>query len=165
VNHPHERRGEIGGVRRPGPDKPRWQHALWKLDWVWRRIVPVIALIMALVAIIGMQGKVDATQSQVDAQREGRKVAVEVLCGGLYGVQEAGRLILLDDLPEPAPEGSQISDQDRAVRELYAQAYALVISKRVLEQAGASGKEVLRQNSTIDCDELKRLAAEAPGGG
>jgi hypothetical protein len=128
-------------------------------------MVPIIALVLALVALLGLQNKVDATQSQVDAQREGRKVAIEVLCGGLYGVQEAGRLILLDDLPPPAPEGTPVSEEERIIRDSYATAYASVISRRVLEEAGFSGQDVLRDNATIDCDELKRLAASAPGGG
>lgn len=158
MSHPHERRGEIGGSRRPGPERSFFWHALWRVDWVWRRVVPVIAIVLALVAILGLRGKVDRTQSQVDAQREGRRVALEVICGALYGVEEAGRLILLGELPPPAPPTPHVSREERDLRDRYARSYTSVINLRVLEAARIRGKQVFREDGTLDCDKLKDVA-------
>lgn len=159
MTHPGERRGEIGGVRRPKDHEPRWRHALWRFDWIMRRIVPIAALGLAAYAVVGVQGKADNATAQVEADRTGRQVAREVLCGGLYGVEEAGRLILLGELPPPAPPPPQLSSSELKAREAYAKSYALVVSRRVLEQAGIQAKGVLRDDGTIDCDALNRVAA------
>lgn len=158
MTHPGERRGEIGGARRPKDHEPRWRHATWKLDWIVRRIVPFVALALAAFAVFGVQSKVDSTQAQVEAQKVGRQVAREVLCGGLYGVEEAGRLILLGELPPPAPSPPQLSASELKLRENYAKAYSLVVSRRVLEQAGLQAKGILRDDGTIDCDALNKIA-------
>ena len=150
---PNRRRGEIGGARRPDQDEPRWRHVLWRADWTWRRIVPLIALVLAIYALEGLSSKVDKTQDAVQRQVEGRKIALEVLCGGISGVESAGRRILTGTLPPPAPKRPV---PDEALAQKYAEAYSRVISERVVEQAGAKAKDVLRPNGTIDCDALKR---------
>jgi len=164
MTHPHERRGEIGGTRRPESHKPRWRHWLWRVDWAWRRLVPLLCIFLAAYAVWGLSGKVDKTQSQVEAQREGRRVALDVLCGGLYGVQEAGRLILLGELPPPAPPSPQLSSSERMARERYARSYAQVISRRVLEEAQIDANLVLRDDGTVDCARLKVITAATSGG-
>jgi hypothetical protein len=128
------------------------------VDWVWRRIVPLLALGLAAYAVSNLQTKVDRAQGQLDAQREGRRVAREVLCGGLYGVEEAGRLILLGELPPPAPPAPQLSSAEIKTREAYAKSYALVVSRRVLAQGGIRAQDVLNDDGTINCDALSRIA-------
>lgn len=160
MTHPRERRGELGGVRKPDPDKSAWRMWLWKADWAWRRVVPLACLGLALIVLLGLDSKVDKTQLQVEAQREGRRVAREVLCGGLNGVEEAGRLILLGELPSPAPQTPRFSRPERQRRDAYARAYARVISDAVLKQAGVEAQNVIRPNGTIDCDELNRVARD-----
>jgi hypothetical protein len=134
------------------------------VDWVWRRVVPVIAIALALVALLGLQDKVDRTQAQVDAQREGRQVALEVICGALYGVEEAGRLILLGELPPPAPPTPRVSEREHEKRDKYARSYTSVINKRVLEAAGIKGGEVFRLDGTLDCEKVKEVAQASSHG-
>jgi hypothetical protein len=160
MGHPHERRGEIGGTRRPSDDSSRLRHVLWRVDWVWRRVVPALCLGLALTVLIRLDDKVDRTQVQIEAQREGRRVARQILCGGLKGVQDAGRQILLGELPPPAPRLPRMSGDERRSRELFAQSYAQVISRGVLKQAGIEAAEVLRPDGTVDCAELERIATK-----
>jgi hypothetical protein len=157
MTHPHERRGEIGGVRRPGPDSHEFWHWLWHIDWAWRRIVPLLAMGLAFYAVLGLQKKIDKTQAQIEAQTQGRQVARQILCGGLNGVEQAGRLILLGKLPAPAPKTPPLSDSEQKLRERYAKSYALVISRRVLKDAGVDTVEVLRDDGTLDCDVLSKI--------
>lgn len=154
---PERRHGEIAGPRRPGAEQPRWRLLLWRVDWVWRRVVPLIALGLAGYAVWGLSGKVDANKDALTRQVEGRRVALEVLCGGISGVEDAGRRILTDTLPPPAPTPSSTPvGPELLARRNYAEAYNLVISRRVIQEAGASARDVVREDGTIDCDVLKR---------
>jgi hypothetical protein len=158
IDHPHERRGEIGGTRRPGHHEARWRHVLWRVDWIWRRVVPLFCLGIAMVVLFRIDDKADRTQVQVDAQAAGRQVAREILCGGLNGASEAGRLVLLGELPPPAPPSPQLSSVERDVREAYGESYATVISKSILDQVGVEAKGVIRRDGSLNCDALNRLA-------
>lgn len=154
---PERRHGEIGGPRKPGPKQPKYKLWFWRVDWVWRRVVPLIALFLAGYAVWGLSGKVDANQDAITRQVEGRKIAIEVLCGGISGVEDAGRQILTNTLPSPAPKASVTpSAPEKRAREDFAKAYALVISRRVIQEAGASAKGILRDDGTINCTTLKR---------
>lgn len=157
TQEPERQHGELGGPRRPGPEQPKWKLLFWRADWVWRRVVPLIALGLAGYAVWGLSGKVDANQDALTRQVEGRRVALEVLCGGISGVEDAGRKILTNTLPPPAPSPSATpTGPEKLTREDYAEAYALVISRRVIQEAGASARGILRDDGTIDCAALKR---------
>lgn len=135
---------------------------MWRVDWTWRRIVPLIAITLAIWSVSVSAGKVDRAQSQIDVQVQGRRVALEVLCGGISGVEEAGQRILTGTLPPPAPPPSSTPTAvEKKIRDEYAEAYSRVISDRVIAQAGATAKNVLRPNGTIDCDALKRASSTA----
>jgi hypothetical protein len=151
------RKGEVGGPRKPSPGSSKWKLWFWKADWAWRRIVPLIALALAAFAVASLQNK-------VDRQSEGRRIAIEVLCGGILGVQEAGKRILTGTLPPPAPKSPRTSEQETESRRLYSISYSRVISARVLEQASIKGERVLNEDGTINCERLKIAASAVTSG-
>lgn len=132
------------------------------IGWLWEHLVPLLALALAAWAVTSVQGKADRAESKFDQQREGRRVAIDVLCGGLYGVERAGRLTLLDQLPSPAPQGRRQTDAQQKIRMLYAESYARVITEAVVDQAGVDLRSVLRPDGLVDCDRLRK-AAQATG--
>lgn len=114
---------------------------LGKAGWIWRNGIPLLALGLAALAVTG-------TQSDVDRQREGREVAVDVLCGGLSGVADAGKRTLEGRLPGlPGPGVPRASE-----------AYARIISLSVIKQAGVEARDVLNRDGTINCERLKVAA-------
>lgn len=133
-------------------DRTRYEDRI-TIGWLWRNLVPLAAVVLAFIAVT-------RTQGDVERQREGRRVAVDVLCGGLYGVEDAGSRILTGDLPDiPDALRRPQTARERQAALVYAHSYALVISRAVLDQAGVDGKAVLRKDGSIDCNELKRLVS------
>jgi hypothetical protein len=145
----------------PPPDS-RWHH-------IWRDFVPLAALLIAAYAVIGVEQKVDqatvnATVAKrvADAQREGRRVATGIICGALRGVQDAGRLVLTDRLPGTQRFRQPTTPQRQRIRRVYARAYNRVITKRIIDEAGATGARVTRSNGTVDCDATRVAAGTQP---
>lgn len=114
---------------------------MWHGERVWQDIVPLVALILATWAVAG-------TQSDLERQREGRVVALDVLCGFANGVSEAGREVILG--PEGAP------DQDE--RRKLAEQYTTTITNAVVAQAGAKAESVVNGVGTVDCNRLRVVA-------
>jgi hypothetical protein len=150
---PHHRRRK--GDPPDGNGWRLWRNSLrwwvWYSERVWQDLVPLIAIILAWIAVTG-------TESEQERQREGRGIAIDVLCGGLYGVETAGEKILTDTLPETEGLRPPQTQREREVAKIYARAYATVISTAVINQAGVAAEDVLRKDGTIDCDALKDAA-------
>jgi hypothetical protein len=138
------RREAEAGVRQRTPRALRW------LGLFWQNAIPLLALALAFLAIKG-------TTSKLDRQREGRGVAINVLCGGLRGVEDAGVAILKDQLPN-VPHRDQTAQEAR-LRERFAQSYAAIISKAVLDQAGRTLKDVLEPDGRLNCDRVVKASA------
>lgn len=140
---------------------------------LWRDVMPAIAIAIACVAVFGLEDKVDqnavdATTAKrvAEAQREGRRVAVSIMCGGLRGVEDAGRLTLTDRLPGTKRYRRPSTPQERRRRRVYANAYNRVISDRIADEAGTTGAEVIdgvvKRDGSIDCDALREASGTAP---
>lgn len=157
-------------LEEPSPTRQRRRSDRLSFFAIWDKIVLLAAVGLATWAVFSVQGKADKaevaadkTSAAVEQQKQGRRVALDILCGGLFGVENAGRLTILDKLPRPAPQRGHQTSAEMRSRLRYAQAYAQVISEAVIVQAGVDVKNVLRRDGTIDCDRLK-AAARAVGG-
>jgi hypothetical protein len=161
---------EIGGPDRPAPEAAQWKHRLWQADWAWRRIVPVIAVAMAAFAVISNGHKVDkaefkATRAQqgIAAQITGRRVAIRVLCGFANGVANAGRNVIASgDVGPPTFKrnlqrlGLPPDKVRRAAAQQSAKNYVESLTNSVVQQSGASGKNLVRKDGTLDCAVLQQ---------
>jgi hypothetical protein len=154
---PHHRRRNSdppsGNGRRPWKNGWRWW--LWYGERVWQDLIPLVALVLAAIAVFG-------TQSDVERQREGRGIAINVLCGVSNGIVDAGREILTDTLPGTEHYQRPHSALEKSRAQAYADSYARVISFSVAQQAGVQAEGVLRHDGTIDCDALSRAAQTRP---
>lgn len=169
-----------------GPER-RGHSWLWTAHQAFRDLAPVIAVGIAAIAVFGNEGKADRADlaasraelkaaraefkanqnmTQIQIQNQGRAVAIDVLCGGIAGVETAGRKILTDTLPLPPGIPRQPrSRRERRINRSYARAYARVISDAVVSQIKSprfDPKTVLRRDGTIDCDELRVQARARP---
>lgn len=154
----------------------RWWRFLHRFDQVMERLVPTVAVIVAAVALVAaatalvaLTDKVD--QAELKAQRarieaaeakraqaqtaEGRRIARDTLCGGLRGVQQAGRAALTGALFGTTRLQAA---RERRLRRLAARAYNEIISQEVIQTLGINAEEVLRENGTIDCAALSRVS-------
>jgi hypothetical protein len=68
--------------------------------------VPLLALIIAAVAVFGVEQKVDqaavnatVAKQLAESQSQGRRIALGVTCGALRGVEDAGRAVITQRLP------------------------------------------------------------------
>jgi hypothetical protein len=121
------------------PNRRAGDHWPWWVMTIWRNLVPLIALGFAVYAVANLQ-------TDVDRQKEGRRVAVDVLCGGVQGVSEAGAEVLRGDLP---------GQRGRGLPERTVTAYQRQIAVAVVRQAGIDAKGIVRRDGSIDCDALR----------
>ena len=167
---PDRRRSRNAAVRamREFGNKPisRWHH-------LWRDFVPLVALIIAAFAVIGLEDKVDqqAVDSRVakaeartakqlaETQQDGRRVALGVTCGALRGVEDAGRLVLTNKLPGTERFVPPSSSREQRVRRIFARAYNKVITDRIVQEAGVAGEKVIEPNGSVNCERLREVAA------
>lgn len=146
----------LSGRNRPDAG---WRLRLWQAERAWRDLVPIIALAIAVYAVMHVEDKADKNTVRIEQQAEGRRVALDVLCGGLSGVAEGGRKALRGTLlgpPDPPP-----SHQEAQLRDAAARAYVRILSTAIIEQAGVEGKKVLRGDGSVDCELLKGQALRA----
>jgi hypothetical protein len=148
----------------PGPED-RWHH-------IWRDFVPLVALVIAALAVLGVERKVDAqavdarvakSEARVakrlaESQVEGRRIALGVTCGALRGVEDAGRLVLTQRLPGTRGLYPQSSPRERVRMAQIARAYNQVITDRIVEEAGVAGERVIEPNGSVNCARLRDLA-------
>lgn len=148
--------------RRRG-DRPwgGWQLWAWRAERVWQDVVPLIALGLAFYAVLHVESKATRNRQFLVQQAQGRKVAIDVLCGGVLGVERAGILTLQGKLLDTRRLG--MTGQERRLRERASLSYAKIISRAVVRQAGIGSHAVLRPDGTLDCAKL-RVAAKSPGG-
>jgi hypothetical protein len=140
------------------PPGARWHH-------IWRDFVPLAALVIAALAVISVERKVD--QATVDAtvakrlaetQSDGRRIALGVTCGALRGVEDAGRLVLTNRLPGTERLYPPATARQRRARAQVARAYNRVITDRIVMEAGANGAQVIEPNGSVNCDRLREVA-------
>jgi hypothetical protein len=99
--------------------------------------------------------------TEQERQRQGRSIAIDVNCAAINGVEDAGRAILLQELPLPANIKRLLppaTKQDKAIREAFATAYNRVITERIANIAKADVKNVVNPDGSIDCNKLKKAA-------
>jgi len=123
--------------------------------WVsehWKTVVVSIAFFYLLLVVTS---QVDENRSRLDRQAEGRRIAVDVLCGLGSGVAKAGSLTFSGELPgirgKPNPTAQK--------------AYADVIVASVANEAGVEARGLVLSDGSIDCDELSRRANAAARNG
>src|SRR4051794_8741858 len=133
--HGHGMYDEEHNPRARASDKG-WRY---KLGWVYRNTLPLVCLAIAFWAL-------GRTQSDVERQREGRAVAIDVLCGFGNGVAEAGRKALAGELvgQQPGRGLSKASQSD----------YIQTITSTLLAEAGIQGRDVIRPDGEVDCARL-----------
>lgn len=156
------------------PGRRRTDHLPWWVGSAWRNLIPIVALALATYAVAGLQ-------SDVDQQRTGRRVAINVLCGFGNGTAAAGRETLRGGLPgdkvQKTDTGAIFSlDPGRLNRFLQAHgygtpqeqivrsnaaavAYTRNLSKQVLIEAGVKGDKVVQPDGTLDCQALRKAAS------
>lgn len=150
--HPGRRAGDHGTVA-------RWAGALW------RNLVPLVALGLAVWAVAGTQRDVINTRQLAESQREGRAVAIDILCGFGNGVEAAGKATLTAPIEPPEfrrslerlglpPAEAREQQQQQA-----AQAYARSISESVANQVGRGiADDVIKRDGSLDCRVLRKAA-------
>jgi hypothetical protein len=169
---PERRQGNAftRAVREFGSDplpSSRWHH-------IWRDLVPLLALVIAAYAVLGVERKVD--QAAVDAtvakrvavsQSEGRRIAIGITCGAVSSVIEAGRATILAGVQLPPrlerrlvsygypPRAKRIA----AARQS-AQQYSAGIANAVEKESGVQG--IVRENGTLDCVKVKQASRAEP---
>src|SRR4051794_7113484 len=149
------------GQRFDGDHHPRQRKSDQGLSywggWLYRHLVPAVAIAVAALAVAKTQGKVDRAELKADQakaaaarQSEGRGIALDFLCGGLSGVEAAGKKALRGELPGQRGQGLP----DSAIAE-----YNATISRRVIQQARVSPKGILDERTgRIDCEALSKAA-------
>lgn len=159
------------------PGRRAGDHFPWWVGAAWRNLVPIIALALATYAVTGLQ-------SDVDQQRIGRRVAIDVLCGYANGTAAAGRATLRGGLPgdklKKTPDGALTdltpgefnrflqahgygTTQEQIARSnAGATAYTQNLSQQVVKEAGVKGDDVVNPDGTLNCDALRKAAAATP---
>lgn len=171
--NPTERRSDSGWIiKRAFFKLVRGLHALGhdpgpqdRLHHIWRDFVPLAALILAAIAVTNTEKKADRAdltssrnEIRLESQREGRRIAISILCGGISGTAEAGRLVLLGQLPgQMRPPNGQAPAQRSTAR-----AYARYVVKSIIKEAGADASKVINRNGELNCDEIARTARAVP---
>jgi hypothetical protein len=119
---------------------------------LWLATCLVIGLVLAVFTVLWTSAAVDSHDAKTATARqaEGRRVAVDVLCGGVSGVEDAGKQALNGTLEGLHGRGVPAS----ATRD-----YVSTISSAVIKQAGVDARKVLRADGQIDCDKLRVAAA------
>jgi hypothetical protein len=127
--------------------------------------VPLLALIIAAVAVFGVEQKVDqaavnatVAKQLAESQSQGRRIALGVTCGALRGVEDAGRAVITQRLPGTARLYPPTTRREVRARAQVARAYNRVITDRIVQEAGANGAEVIEPNGSVNCDRLREVA-------
>lgn len=179
--HRHERAERLLHNRRVS-DMRGWPRARRVAAEFWYELVPLLALMIAGVALWLNSNKADKALVRATAARqltvqqaEGRKIAIDVICGYQNGLGQAVRatfsattriarqhtptgrktLELLRFLQ--AHGGPSLRERDKQARQAAA-AFLLVISRQVAKQAGANAKHVVRSDGTMNCTKLRKAA-------
>jgi hypothetical protein len=144
--------------RERSTDKPGWRRLVRENAYrdVWLLLVSGL-MVWALLDIRGV----------VNDQREGRRYAVNVVCGATSAVIDAGRATITGGgvgPPEFVRNLERLGYPPRRVREAQAQKaaaqYADLIARRVEKVAGAT--DVVRRDGTLDCALLTERARTEP---
>lgn len=121
---------------------------------MWLATCLIIGVLFAAFTVLWTHTAIRAQQAKDVATRqiEGRRVAIDVLCGGLSGVEDAGKQALNGTLEGLHGRGVP----DSAIRD-----YVSTISTAVILQAGVDARKVLKPDGQIDCDKLREAARAA----
>lgn len=139
-----------------GPDVPRRRRRdtfYGRVEWVWQNGVPFIAIVLAAIAVRG-------NTSDIQRQREGRRVAVDVTCATMSAVIDAGRATITgSSRVSPKFErnlqrlGYPPRKQRQAAAKAAAAAYAESIARTVEREAGVEG--LVQRDGTLNCARLR----------
>jgi hypothetical protein len=112
----------------------------------------LLGLVFGIGVAFAVRSAIDSHDAKTAASRqaEGRRVAIDVLCGGVSGIEDAGTQAL---------NGTLNGLHGRGVPSTATRDYVSTISSAVIEQAGVDARKVLRPDGRIDCDELRVAAA------
>jgi hypothetical protein len=111
--------------------------------WCYRMLVPAVAVVIAAIAVA-------RTQGDVQRQKEGRAIAIDVLCGFGNGVAEAGRKALAGEL--------RGQDSRQGLPEEAQRDYVGTITSTLLAEAGITARDVVQPDGTVACDRLRVVA-------
>jgi hypothetical protein len=119
---------------------------------MWLATCVVIGLLLCVFVVLWTSATVDSHDAKTAAARQadGRRIAVDVLCGGVSGVEDAGTQAL---------NGTLQGLHGRGVPSTATRDYVSTISSAVIRQAGVDARKVLRADGRIDCDKLRVAAA------
>lgn len=149
-----------------------WRLWLWRFERVWQDAVPLFAIVVAFIAVLGVEDKVDKVDAFQQQQVEGRRIAIDVICGGVYGVELAGRSVITQRLPNGrrfpgAPPGPPSAEELR-LRASAAKVYNRIISEAVIAQVGPQDGadwdpgDLLNSDGTIDCEAVQVVSRSMP---
>lgn len=138
----------------------RWWRAVIRDNWyrdVW-----------LLVVTLGVYVALNGSESDLQRQREGRAVAIEVTCTFSNAVARAGQATITGGVTIKPREFERALERmglpPRKQRETNARnaarAYAAAISASVEQETGIKG--LVAGDGTIRCDRLKAVAAATP---
>lgn len=130
----------------------------------WRRLLrenwyrDVWLLLVSLVLLLMVHG----VQSRVERQREGRAIAINVMCGGISSVIEAGRATITGS-STLSPEfernlerlGYPPERQRKAAARAAAKGYAASIAAAVQQESGVRG--LVRKDGSLNCERLRQV--------
>lgn len=117
-------------------------------------------------AVVAATAARDAARA-VSKQAEGRRIAVQIICGATSGVIEAGRATITGQTSaafSPVFErnlerlGFPPKAQRESVARRQAVLYAKFIAKRVRDVADGRGRGIVRKDGSLNCDRLQRAA-------
>lgn len=137
-----------------------------RLRRITRGLMVVVA-VLTVSTVIAYVGIHDVGARQTRDQRDGRRAAVQITCGAISGVIEAGRETILSstkgkhDTPfERRLEA--LGYPPRTVRKAQAMAaaaaYARSIASSVRDAADGKARGVVKRNGSLDCDKLVAVA-------
>lgn len=106
------------------------------------------------------------SRDAVERQKEGRRVAVQAICGATSAVIEAGRATITGGATGVGGEFERnlraLGYPPRKVRQRQAmqaaEAYARTIAEGVRQAAGVNARGLVRRDGTLDCQRLQQVA-------
>lgn len=150
-----ERKQDVGPTGRTR--KALWWRILFGRENWYRDFWNVITTVVVAVALIN-------ADNAIDQQKAGRKAAVQVTCGALSAVIEAGRATITGSGEIQPPEFAKALERlgyppkkvRRAAAEEAADQYRRLIASTIEKQAHV--KDIVREDGTLDCSKLRALA-------
>lgn len=132
-------------------DHPHRRHGDSLKGWIGEHWKTIVASLVCFYLILVISNQVDENRARLDRQVEGRRVAVDVLCGLGSGVAKAGALTFSGKLPGLRGAGNPTAQA----------AYVDVIVASVADEAGVEARGLVLADGSIDCGLLRKRADAA----